>query len=323
MSVGGSGGSSGGAKPWQLGDVQLRKVTVLERLADSDEQFVEDLSDLGVERDNMYVFLNDLERRGWVELQPRRIMSLAQAYPGARLTISGSELVEDLRQRRADVVERARAARTELLLWLYTAGTSMPVTTSVLTQDSPPTFYARPFTEDDVTYAARHLADAGLIRGPSAWGASGAPIRAALTSDGVTCVEDHYADPSEWARAAGGRTGANNFTFNNYGTTGPVAQGDQAQAIANHGPTAADIDALRLLLTTAVEAIEDADERDDLQTHVDDLIAALDPDNPDVEQVRKRANLLNRAAGRAGNAALQAATSEGTRRLVEWGINLI
>ncbi len=313
-------GSSGGAKPWQLGDVQLRKVRVLERVADATEQFVEDLSGLGVERDNMYAFLNDLERRGWVELQPRRIMSFAQAYPGARLTISGSELVEDLRRRRGDGVGRARAARTELLLWLYVAGSSMQVMTNVLSQDAPPTFYADPFTDDDVMNAARHLSEAGLIRGPSAWGANGAPIRAALTSDGVTCVEDHDADPSEWARAAGG---GSKFTFNNHGTTGPVAQGDHAQAITNHGPTPADIEALRLLLVTAVETIEDADEREDLQTHVDDLIAALDPNDPDVELARKRANMLNRAAGRAGNAALQAATSEGTRRLVEWGINLL
>ena len=109
----------------------------------------------------------------------------------------------------------------------------------------------------------------------------------------------------------------------NYQPSGPVAQGNHAQAVATNGPSAADIAAIRDLLTAAVQAVANAEDRDELQTHVDDFITAVDAEQVDVEQVKRRANMLNRAAGRVGDVALTTATSEGTRRAIEWFTNLM
>lgn len=309
------------SRPWRLGAVERQAVRVLEHLADTSRQFVEDLDGLGVERDDLYAFLNDLERRHLVELQPRRIMNLAQAYPGARLTGQGASYVEDVRSRRTDAVARARAARCELLMWLYDAGAAMPVTTRLLDQDPPSLFYGEAFTEKDVINAGRYLLDAGLIHGPTAWGSQGAPIRTALTPDGVRCVEDFDADPAQMRRPQS--PDSPTYMQVNYQPSGPVAQGNHAQAVATNGPSAADIAAIRDLLTAAVQAVADAEDRDELQTHVDDFITAVDAEQVDVEQVKRRANMLNRAAGRVGDVALTTATSEGTRRAIEWFTNLM
>lgn len=293
---------------------EARAFRFLEHLADAEATVVKDLDGFGVARDDIAAVLRDLERSGYVDLEPRRTMSLAQAYPGARITSIGANWVEELREHQADPVARARACRTELLLWLYDTDEHMPVTLKLLELDR--TYYGAPFTERDVNAAAKYLYDLRLISGVGAesWGAGGAPLRSAITTAGRSRVEDHDADPDSEGRPPVSST-IYQQTINN--PTGSIAQGEGATAVTHHGLTPADIEQLRETFTRGLRTLEDPEEREEVEQAIQDVLDALQADAVDDEHVRRRVRSLQRLAASLSNAALTAAATEGGKQALE------
>lgn len=285
---------------------------LLEHIADADSTWVEDLDGLGIGRDNIAAVLRDAADAGHVELEPRHRMRLAQAYPGARLTSTGTRYVEEIRDNRASPSDRARAARTEILLWLYDTDDQSPVTTKFL--DRNRTYYGAPFTEKDTLSAAKHLLDLGLVKGPTSWQSQGAPLRVEITTEGRSVVEDHEADPALARERASGSTVYNQHIHN---ATGSIAQGEHASAITHQGLSPDHVRHLRETFTRGLAALDDPHDRADVQLVVDDLLRDLQADTVDTEQVERRIGSLERLAGRIGNAALTAAASEGGKRALE------
>lgn len=275
---------------------------------------VEDLDGLGIERDDIVHVLRDLERAGYVDLEPRHVMHMGQAYPAARISTRGSAWVEDVRERRDDLAARARACRTELLLWLYDTEEHLPVTMKFLERNK--TFYGAPFAEKDVTAAAKYLYDLDLISGVAAgaWGAGGAPLRCEITTDGRTCVEDFDADPAS-ARTAVVSSTTYHQTIHN--PTGSVAQGEGASAITHQGLTPGDVAQLQEVFARGLEAVSDPQEREDVEQAIQDVLDALQAEEVDADFVRRRLRSLQRLTSTLSNAALTAAASEGGKRVLE------
>lgn len=303
--------------PWRLRAGERKALRFLEYLADADETWVASLEGLGVAADDLWAFLRDLEGEGLVELQSRRNMRLADIHPDARLTGVGAAHVEEVRERRADAIARARACRTELLTWLYGVSESMPVTTDVLHQEPEPTFYCDPFAEPEVQSAARHLLDAGLIRGVTSWQSGGAPLRAALTNEGQRCVEEFDADPSAYGRSTSGSTSQPMYVQHNYQPTGPLAQGEHAQAVTHQGLTPKDLRAVHETFIYGVQSVKDAEVREEAQEALEDLMDDLRAEHVEPRRIERRLGRLERIANRVGDATLKAATSEGARRVME------
>lgn len=297
-------------RPWRLPSGEIQALRLLEHMADSNSRpWVEDLDGHGVERQDVAALLRDCERAGQVELEPRRSMRMSQAYPGARLTRAGANYVEQIRERRSNPIDRARATRTELLLWLYGNDAHLPVTTSFL--DEQPTYYGVPFTEQDTLAAAKHLLDLELVRGPTAMGSRGAPLRIELTTRGRTVVEQQDGDP---AQVAQGRP-ANIYNQHIYNPTGSIAQGESATAITHQGLTADQIQDLQRVLVEGMSTLESLD-RQDAEQIVEDLLSDLQADSVDLDRVSRRVSSLQRLGERLGNAALMAAASDVGKRVL-------
>jgi hypothetical protein len=266
-------------------------------------------------REGVAPVLRDLEGQGLVELETRRNMRMAQAYPGARITTDGAAYVEDIREKRNSRVDKARACRTELLLWLFDSGEHMPATVALLERTPAPAFYGDPFTEDEVHAAARYLKDEGLIHGTTApWGSNGAPLRAELTHAGRRIVEDG-GDLGGSTPQRNAHPGQPVYIQHNYQPSGPVAQGHHARATS--GLDAEALAAIVEVLRAGVRDVEDDDDREDADQAIDDLIGELSAEHVDPKRVQRRVRSLRRVAERVGNTALTAATNEGTRRLLE------
>lgn len=301
-------------RPWRLPASEVRAFRLLEHIANGDTTWVEELDGLGVDREDLAAVLRDLEYAGRVELEPRCTMRLSQVYPGARLTSTGAAYVENLCERRADPVARARASRVEVLLWLYDTDQHMPVTTKFL--ELGKTYYDTLFTEKDINGAAKYLYDLGLISGvgASGWGAGGAPLRSEITTAGRACVEDNDAETTREREQP-----ATSAVYNqhNYNSTGSIAQGEHAQAITHQGLQPDDVKQLQEIFTSGLSALEDPFDRQDAEQAIHDLIDDLQAEQVDAEQVKRRIGALERLAARIGNAALMAAASEGGKRTLE------
>lgn len=291
---------------------EARALRLLEHIADADSTWVDDLDGLGIDRDDIAVVLRDSADAGHIELEPRHRMRLAQAYPGSRLTSAGTRYVEEIRDQRASPRDRAQAARIEILLWLYDTEGHFPVTAEFLDQNR--TYYGAAFTEKDTLSAAKHLLDLGLIKGPTSWQSQGAPLRAEITTEGRSVVEDHDGDPAK-ARAQAAESTIYNQHIHN--PTGSIAQGDNATAITHQGLSPDDIQHLRETFTRGLDALDDPNDREDVELVIDDLMRDLQADTVDAEQVERRIGSLQRLARRIGNAALMAAASEGGKQALE------
>jgi hypothetical protein len=306
-------------RPWRLSSSTLKALQCLDMLADATETWVERIEVEGVARGDMYGFLRDLETRGRVELQSRRVMSMAQAYPGARLTAPGEAYVEEMRRQREDRFARARACRTELLEWLYDHGVGHPVTTKVLEQDPAPTYFGEPFTEEDVTLAARHLYESDLIAGGLSSHSNGAPLRSNLTLSGRRCVEEYNADATQMMQPhlpAAPRVPT--YVQHNYQPSGSVAQGERAQAVTHQGLSPQELESLLAIFARGLEGVTDVRDREDVQDAIEDLRADLSVEVVEPQRVERRLRGLNRVAERVGSAMLTTATNDGTRRVMEW-----
>lgn len=299
-------------RPWRLPISEVRALRLLEHLADANTTWVEDLNGLGIDRDDIAALLRDCERAGNVELEPRHTMTLAQAYPGARLTSTGTRYVEQIRDQRSDPGERARATRSEILLWLYGTDDHFPVTTNFLGHRQ--TYFGVPFSEKDTLAAAKHLLELGLIQGPTSWQSQGAPLRIQITTKGRTVVEEHDADPARASQQH--NLAATIYNQHIYKSTGSIAQGERAIAITHQGLKPGDLQLLREIFTSGLSTLDPLD-RQDVQQAVDDLLAELEGESVNVEQVKRRVGSLERLASHIGNAALKAAASEGGKRALE------
>lgn len=301
-------------QPWRLPASEIRAFRLLEHISNGDTTWVEELDGLGIDREDIAAVLRDLERAGYVELEPRRTMRLAQAYPSARLTGTGAAYVDQVCERRTDAVARARACRSEVLLWLYDIDQHMPVTTKFL--ELGRTYYGTQFTEKDTNSAAKYLCDRGLISGVGAdgWGAGGAPLRSEISTAGRACVEDNDADPTrERVQPATSAV----YNQHNYNSTGSIAQGEHAQAITHQGLRPDDVKQLQAIFMGGLSALEDPFDRQDVEQAIHDLIDDLQAEQVDTEQVKRRIGALERLAARIGDAALMAAASEGGKRALE------
>ncbi|MER6813570.1 hypothetical protein ABT299_30240 [Spirillospora sp. NPDC000708] len=136
--------------------------------------------------------------------------------PMAKLSGYGRRWVEARRRRRTDKVQRVKAARNRLLVWLWERqreGAGMPVVEDFL--KSPKSiFEGAQMAPDEIDQAAASLRDKGLIHGIEVAQRRG-PVRAETTDEGNQCVEEHDGDVSEYERSQ--RTGGVHFGGDNKG----------------------------------------------------------------------------------------------------------
>ncbi|MEV0568020.1 hypothetical protein [Dactylosporangium sp. NPDC050588] len=186
--------------------------------------------------------------------------------PAARLTGHGIREVQQRRARASDPVLRVRAARNALLRWLYEQHlTSVNMAfVSKFTESAYAQHEGSPFTLAEIGRAAAYLVEKDLIKGVSAYGATG-PIRANITPLGMDCIENGE-NVSDFV----GNRGGSNPTFNvSVGTinssgalvmsgtnfTQQVTVGTDPAALANFARTLLEnIDRIPLSNETAGEA---------------------------------------------------------------------
>jgi hypothetical protein len=167
---------------------QIQKLRVLEYLYDNRPQdghletpFGQELEE-DVSRDEFQRLMPALIDAGLVQSWP----SIA-GYDGALITPAGAEVVEKVRQRRGSLVERNKAARDAVLLWLYEQGQgSSPVLSHIVESDRA-FFHGAPFNESELSQATVWLKDKGYIRGNGSHG--GGILRPMITPDGSSVVE--------------------------------------------------------------------------------------------------------------------------------------
>lgn len=201
--------------------------------------------------------------------------------PEASVTPLGHEWVEHRRQRRNDPAERARFARSGLLVWLWRckqAGVTLAHVSDML-QDPLSLFEGERLTEDEIERAAAHLLDKNLITGMTSAGSYG-PIRADITAAGEDCVENYAADVSAF-----GRRNSSSTVINIGHNSGNIAA--NSREVSQSASTLAHLNAAEVILTARalrqaapVLGLQDADAQEfaDVATRVEAEASATAPD---------------------------------------------
>jgi hypothetical protein len=303
-------------RDWQLSPTRTTELAVLEHLYDAGDDWLNAFRDLDLPDSAIAAGVRAASDDGFVRVFPGS-MSLADTYPAAQLTARGSAEVDRIRKLRKDTAARARAARVELLTWIYQRHTEHPPPTRILNEDPPPAFYGDWLTEQEVLEAGGYLKERGLISGEGALGTQGCPIRARLTSDGRDCVEEFDADPGRYLAAQRSPAAGPTYLQNIHAPTGPVIQGETVTATFNTGVNVEQLASALAELRKIVEAVQDNDGRDDLELTLDAVTQELTKEAPDPDTATTRVRALQRAVTRVGDKALTAAVSQGVQRLFE------
>lgn len=165
-------------------------------------------------RDAIQAAVPALIQGGYVLSEP----TLA-GYPGAFLQPAGEDAVEQVRARRASIVERNKAVRDAVLYWIYDQGTgASPNIGKFEGSEKYNSFYGDTFTDDEIMHATTWLRDEGYITG-SATNFGGIP-RPSITSKGTRVVESNGS-----VNASQASPGSQIWNTHFHGNAGNVAMG--------------------------------------------------------------------------------------------------
>lgn len=246
---------------------------------------------------------------------------------------SGRRRIDSVHERRSRTSERVNAARQGLLLWAYDHAMrdpDLPMTDPqrILRADPPYNFWGEPFTEANVVEATDYLLRVGLLELIGARLASGRPQNVQITHAGKDCVENYDGSVGGYLNRAQqpsmpSITNNNNQHFN-APVTGMVAQGEHITQTQHNGlDPAVLVDIFTTLRDVVANNVDDADDRDDLETIIVDLEREVRQPQVDPALVTKRIGLLRRTADRMGNTALTVGTTAATSGLLDLLGNVI
>lgn len=240
-------------------------------------------------------------------LRPVRAGGGGLASIHASLTASGQEYLREIRRERSEAVAVTRACREGVLRWLYSAGAwptvaeSVPISEFFLVRESR--FLGEPFGTNVVDRALAWLKSSGLVGGVSA---SSGLVRAILTGDGVTCVEDFDASPSAYLNR-GSQTQTHHYNVS--GSQIQFAAGTNIHQVMEGGATIDQMEqilqGLRLILAGAGVGIEDAEWR----AYVTAAIAELQSEQPSATGMQRFTEWVQSRVTHLGDATIAAALS--------------
>lgn len=260
------------------------------------------------------------QAHGWVEtVRPKSGDGCRPGFrgldPWPRLTTEGRLELDKIRGLRTDPRARAAGCREALLLWLAHDGQEAGSAELMVSRDKW-TFYATPFTIDEVRKAAKFLEETGLIKG---WTyADGTYMRPALTASGTQCVEFFNGSVRDFLFPIPAGVSVDNQQ-NFFGDfNGQNGQGNDITQIQKTGIDAAALGEIFNAMREALSTVEDSNDRDDVEHGIQQLEAAVD--RGDTDAITASAGRLQRLGARigtaAGNTALTVATTEGVKQIL-------
>jgi hypothetical protein len=144
--------------------------------------------------------VNDLERRSMIELANSyggvESLGVLSATPEART------FVENLQAARSNRQRRNSACRDAMVDWLYSGDAVRPpglIRDTILQDPQRGSFFAEPFSADDLDAAATWLHRQGLVGGTMINQAQG-PVKLYLTDTGVRCAEEINSGTSRYVQ---------------------------------------------------------------------------------------------------------------------------
>jgi hypothetical protein len=245
-----------------------------------------ELSPFGVDHDldqpGLFALLRYCKDRGLLD---DKFSTMGSAT--ANLTTEGSRWVEERRRWREDPRQRAAAARTGLLNWLWKRkheGASFPIVADILQADES-LLEGERLTLGEIDRAAEYLKRKGLIEGIEVNESRG-PVKAETTPAGDDCVEHYGGDVSEYER----RHELGSTVFNIGSNTGNIAANsrDFKMEATTNGIRAADIVMFARALRQAAPVLGlPEDDARELAETADRMELEASSDQPDTSRLKR------------------------------------
>ncbi len=238
----------------------------------------------GLDSEGSWSFLRYSKGKGLVEDRHSTF-----GDPRANLTPAGTRWVESRRERRANPLLRARAAREALLKWLWACNNEnihMP-SMKDFEASGEANFEGDPFSESEIDRASEYLYKNDLITGVMVDQCRG-PVRAQITTQGEYCVEHHGGNVSDYEqqKKQGGGT-----VFNIQNNTGNIAANSRdftMNATTNNGIQVSEIVMLARALRQAAPILElPEDDAEELVATADRIENEAGRDNPDASRLQR------------------------------------
>lgn len=125
------------------------------------------------------------------------------------LTGAGSAAARKIATASKDGGKRRSAIRNGIVDWLSSVGE--PSALSDFLEDSRASFFGVPYTQDEMSTAAKYLADKGIVKGIGAWG--GELVRPSLTSEGLDCADSYDGNVQKYLQRGEQQAGHKTVNF--------------------------------------------------------------------------------------------------------------
>jgi hypothetical protein len=228
------------------------------------------------------------------------------------------DMVEDWHSQRDNRGMRKAACREAMVSWLHSLDAVSPIkapaTQAMLGDSRHGTWFAEPFTTDDLDTAAGWLHRNGLVDGPTVDQAEG-PVRLHLTDGGVACAEHFGADADGYILAQQRHT-SGPMVYISGGNSGPFQTASdhahQEQRVGNSGND------LRKMITSIADLILAVapGSADDVSREKAIALAAAQDSAVDRSALKRFASWVLSVVGNGATTALLPAVTAATNEML-------